>query len=320
MAHTAVQPHALSADSRAETSTRRLRTRPPRSTLQPEFSFDEMDYLTQPRNGHHNDRKSRGCRAYSPEDLDENSMSIDPLNPSIGKSNRRLHISRQHRVSTPPPLPSPHLTYLRPEKFPAWLLGDAMAKSSSKYMSQRAQEVAQSNPFSSSQQQAIPTSPVRRSTSSLLATSPVKNNHISNPLSRNSTGHLDLNRRPPIGRSISPEEALDRRREKFWEHYEYDITSPHLQTRYFDKELPTNEQWSDLDIQNVDIIPDPKPGPPAIHLFEVFAPTIVDPPLPPPSDPLSNLQLNSQHLIHQQKINNAFGFNYLPSDYNGHKK
>ncbi|POV95259.1 hypothetical protein PSHT_15760 [Puccinia striiformis] len=298
MAHTAVQPHALSADSRAETSTRRLRTRPPRSTLQPEFSFDEMDYLTQPRNGHHNDRKSRGCRAYSPEDLDENSMSIDPLNPSIGKSNRRLHISRQHRVSTPPPLPSPHLTYLRPEKFPAWLLGDAMAKSSSKYMSQRAQEVAQSNPFSSSQQQAIPTSPVRRSTSSLLATSPVKNNHISNPLSRNSTGHLDLNRRPPIGRSISHEEALDRRREK--------IADQRTMVR--------------LDIQNVDIIPDPKPGPPAIHLFEVFAPTIVNPPLPPPSDPLSNLQLNSQHLIHQQKINNAFGFNYLPSDYNGHKK
>ncbi|POW07886.1 hypothetical protein PSTT_07925, partial [Puccinia striiformis] len=221
-----------SADSRAETSTRRLRTRPPRSTLQPEFSFDEMDYLTQPRNGHHNDRKSRGCRAYSPEDLDENSMSIDPsTHPSANQT--AAYISRVNIAM---------VTWGCDGKI---IVQIYVTKSSR-----------------SSTEQPILVDPVRRSTSSLLATSPVKNNHISNPLSRNSTGHLDLNRRPPIGRSISHEEALDRRREKFWEHYEYDITSPHLQTRYFDKELPTNEQWSDLDIQNVDIIPTRNPDHP----------------------------------------------------------
>lgn len=108
----------------------------------------------------------------------------------------------------------------------------------------------------------------------------------------------------------------------FWEHYEYDSTVPHLQSKYFDKPLPTGEVWSDLDIQNVGIIPEPRQSSPSIHLFEVFAPTSAD----------STWATSSETDHHQEpgsrsskvaspnpKVDSIpFGFNLLPSDYNEH--
>jgi hypothetical protein len=278
--------------------------------------FDDMEYFTHPKNGPRTEKRPN--RAMSPdEDYEDHSMSIDPfLHHPASKSIRRLKISRQHPIAPPPPLPSPQLPYIQSEKFPAWLLGDAMAKSSANYLSQKTQEAPLTTPLSS-QQQNMQTSPIRRSASSFLGTSPLKHHHFHTSLSRqSSSSNLNL-KRPSLGRSISPDEALDRRREKFWELYEYDSTSPHLQARYFDKPLPTNEQWSDLDIQNVAIIPEPQPGPPAVHLVEVFQPTLADSSHPqPPSNSPSHIPLNSQSLKHHI----PFGFSLLPSDYALHKK
>ncbi|OAV99928.1 hypothetical protein PTTG_01453 [Puccinia triticina 1-1 BBBD Race 1] len=327
MAHPAIRTPALSTDSRGESSTRRLRTRAPRNSVLSQVSFDEMEYFTPPRDGPRSDRRPNQSpsKAMSADTPEENSMSIDPVLPPISKSVRRLKISRHHRIPTPPPIPSPKLPYLRAEKFPAWLLGDAMAKSSPKYMAQRDQDGPPPSPFSS-QPQNMQTSPVRRSTSSFLGTSPLKHHHFHNSLSRRSSNtHLDF-KRPSLGRSVSPDDALDRRRERFWELYEYDSTSPHLQPRYFDKPLPTNEQWADLDIQNIGIIPEPQPRPPLPHLVEVFQPTPIEPvdPIPSP-DTLAQIQLNSQSLQNnaaqlQQRMAIPFGFNFLPPDYSGHKK
>ncbi|KAA1135849.1 hypothetical protein PGTUg99_029759 [Puccinia graminis f. sp. tritici] len=322
MAHSAVQSPTLGTNSGAGNSTRRLRTRAPRSNLLAQISFDDMEYFTHPKNRPRTERRPNRSpsKAMSPdEDYEDHSMSIDPfIHHPASKSTRRLKISRQHRISPPPPLPSPQLPYIRSEKYPAWLLGDAMAKSSANYLSQKTQEAPLTTPLSS-QQQNTQTSPIRRSASSFLGTSPLKHHHFHTSLSRqSSSNNLNFNnKRPSLGRSISPDEALDRRREKFWELYEYDSTSPHLQARYFDKPLPTNEQWADLDIQNVAIIPDPQPGPPAVHLVEVFQPTRVDATNPqPPSNSLSHIQLNSQQL----KPHIPFGLSLLPSDYALHKK
>ncbi|KNZ62740.1 uncharacterized protein VP01_1228g10 [Puccinia sorghi] len=315
---------ALSASSKADSSPRRLRTRVPRSNLLQQFAvssqyhfslespkqFDEAEYFGSPKNGLHNDKDRT-----SPRDFEENSLTIDPLSQSASKSTRRLNISRHPRVSTPPPLPAPDLPYIQPDKFPAWLLGDPMAKSSAKYVSSRKDlDMPQRSSSASHTQQHNPSSPVRRAASPLLASSPFKFNHLQNSLSRQSSScHLDFRRR-----SISPDDALDRRREKFWELYEYDSASPHLQSKYFDKPLPTNEQWSDLDIQNVSLIPEPKPGTAAIHLFEVFAPST----LPEPSHPNSSLthvdthsaqSLHNKSAQHEKVASIPFGFNFLHS-------
>ncbi|PLW15218.1 hypothetical protein PCANC_13909 [Puccinia coronata f. sp. avenae] len=323
MAHSAAQSTVPPADSKAESTTRRLRTRAPRSNFPPHLFLDDMEFSDLPNHGIHISKN-----LISAQKLEESSMSIDPVNqPAGNKVNRRLNISRQHRVPTPPPLPSPDLPWARPDTFPAWLLGMAMVKSSPKYMaSRKTPETQKTNPLSGQIQPNISTSPIRRAASSLLGTSPLKSS-FEKPLSRQSSSYrLDF-RHHSIGRSLSPEEALDRRREKYWESYEYDSTSPHLQPKYFDKPLPTNEQWADLDIQNAALIPEPQPGPATIHLCEVFAPTILDTPHPQPprssshseAEPSSKsapTQFTQQEIIESM----PFGFNCLPSDYRGHRR
>lgn len=321
MVHSGIQLPPSRNGSPAESSARRLRTRAPKSYVLPGLLIDEDELTgTLESNDRRVDRKSNQpiSNSISSGPLQDHSLLLGSSNHSLNKYAARLSVTRQHRVPTPPPLPAPTMSYLPSKNFPAWLLGDALVKSSPDYLSQ----LSESRTGDSSFRPMQPTSPARGCSSSLHGNSPSKINKLHCSLSRHSSSTNRGLMRKSVGRSISPEGELESRREMFWEHYEYDSTVPHLQSKYFDKPLPTGEVWSDLDIQNVGIIPEPRQSSPSIHLFEVFAPTSAD----------STWATSSETDHHQEpgsrsskvaspnpKVDSIpFGFNLLPSDYNEH--
>ncbi|MBW0493068.1 hypothetical protein O181_032783 [Austropuccinia psidii MF-1] len=281
--------------STADSSNRRLRTRTRKSYALSEFTFNELDSTDYSLRESSNANPKLSFPSSFHQHSNHDPMSI----PLKLKPVNRISISRELRVPSPPPLvQSVGFKYIQTSSFPAWLLGDALAKSSPNYLKQACHDDSRS----------AHASPVRLAGSTILGASPAKS--VYGSLSRqSSTIDINLPAHGRSNRSLSIDEEYERRQEKFWEQYEYDPCGPHLQPRYFDKPLPVGEQWCDLDIQNPGIISEPTLGSHPVNLLEVHFPA-------------SNEQTR-QHCLQQRQIEKMklvpFGFNFLPDDYTGHK-
>lgn len=304
--NSAVQSPALSVESTVQDSStrRKLRTRTPRSYVLSELAIDDPESVERPNRTLQLEKKSNpSVSTIQSPDENQNYSAFQGSNPS-SKLTGRLKISREPRIPTPPPLPSCSTSYLQSDKFPAWLLAHPMVMSSPEYLAQQAQQLAPSR--QSCSQPPTQTSPIRGNRS-FFPNSPSK---VRSSLDRHPSSSSFRMMHPSVQGPNSTDEDVAARREQFWEPYEYDNTAPHLQPKYFDKPLPTGEQWADLDIQNARIIPAPVGGSQTAHLFDVFS---------------SNGPESDDEPMNEQVENNKtkkvpFGFNFLPLDYNGHPK
>ncbi|CAH7685024.1 hypothetical protein BY996DRAFT_8500126 [Phakopsora pachyrhizi] len=293
-------------------STRTLRTRIPKSYAIP-FNFEEEEEMNSRLSRLDSEPPALPSSAIAKQTTSFSSHIMFQSNSQFQPRSSRIRISRENRVPTPPPIPKTKvLNYLDPQAFPAWLLGDALVKSSGNFLSCRSPqrgEASSSNIHMSNSQ------PQRTSGSSILGSSPSKSINQSMPISFNGQNRSRSNL-VIRNRSLSPDEIVEKRRESFWSHYEYDETAAHLQSKYYNKPLPLDEYWPDLDIQNVNKLSDPKDILPSNHLFEVFVSSA--------SGRVDRSKSEIRSKLELQRFNNSsssylttepFGFGFIPHDY-----
>lgn len=167
----------------------------------------------------------------------------------------RMHISRDHPLPSPPPLPKIPAQYLQGDCIPPWLMDIPIVKPSPKMNSLSQNSISHQHPHSGpgSHQLSSPSRP----------TSPSKSTIHPSPQSQ------------PDGVDLSSTTFFEEReqdREKYWARYDYNYSAPHLQPRYYGSQPPSNERWADLDTQNPHAIPESTFTSFVQPLFDVFAP------------------------------------------------